>query len=64
MTLEEAKKKVKIENYETYPYGIHDNVDEVLELAFRYFEKEKALLEKEKALLEKNKKDGKMPFKE
>lgn len=39
MTLEAAKAKIKIEKAETYPYGIIDNVDEVLTEVFEQKEK-------------------------
>ncbi|MBW6487521.1 hypothetical protein [Sulfurimonas sp.] len=39
MTLEEAKAKIKIEKTETHPYGIIDNVDEVLTEVFEQKEK-------------------------
>lgn len=40
ITLEEAKSKIKIEKSEVYPYGIIDNVDEVLEQIFMEFNQE------------------------
>ena len=44
ITLQEAKSKIKIEKSETYPYGIIDNVDEVLEDVFVQLSKEKKSL--------------------
>ena len=37
MTREEAKNKVQIKKVETYPYGIIDNVDEVIDQIFDEF---------------------------
>lgn len=37
MTREEAKNKVQIKKVETYPYGIIDNVDEVIDKIFDEF---------------------------
>lgn len=40
MNREEAKKLVKIDNKETYPYSIIDNVDEVIDKIYDGFEKD------------------------
>lgn len=40
MNRDEAKKLIKIENKETYPYGIIDNADEVIDKIYDEFEKD------------------------
>lgn len=40
MNRDEAKKLIKIENKETYPYNIVDNVNEVIDKIYDEFEKD------------------------